>query len=168
MTYLQLFLIHTKDPSYKALILQRLFIKSIFFSFLCRLSGLRDKKTDFRLQASFERDLALILQGDFQNLSSVKGCSRQGRGVGRRRKGAFNSTQLCSFHQAVLNALNRWFRYQHLQVCKTKIPNDLLPSKKHQQIHLVLCSVEKAWACWFSFGKQMCLLDTNPKSLKCH
>lgn len=34
MTYFQLFLIHMNDRSYKELILQRLFIKSIFFSFL--------------------------------------------------------------------------------------------------------------------------------------
>lgn len=34
MTYFQLFLIHMKDLTYMELILQRLFIKSIFFSFL--------------------------------------------------------------------------------------------------------------------------------------
>lgn len=33
MTYFQLFLIHTKDLSYKELILQRLLVKTIFFSF---------------------------------------------------------------------------------------------------------------------------------------
>lgn len=92
MTYFRLFLIYMNDQSYKEPILQRLFIKSIFFFFFFSffslwLSALRDKKTDFQLQASFERTLALILQCDFQNLCSVKGCHRWGRDGGWKESG---------------------------------------------------------------------------------
>lgn len=46
MTYFQLFLIHMNDQCYKELILQRLFIKSIFISFRYgfQLLGLTKKK----------------------------------------------------------------------------------------------------------------------------
>lgn len=47
----------------------RLLITRMFFSL--RLSALRNKKTDFRVQASLERPLALILQCDFQK--SIRG-----------------------------------------------------------------------------------------------